>query len=72
LENAVILAIKALERSKGGETYVCKNTSCKVIDIAEALTPGGKIKMVGIREGEKLHECMITDDDSQVTIKKAA
>lgn len=67
LDDAVNLVIKALEESKGGETYVFKNPSYKVIDIAEAINPGGKIKVVGIREGEKLHECMITIDDSRVT-----
>ena len=67
LDDAVNLVIKALDESKGGETYVFKNPSYKVIDIAEALNPGGRIKVVGIREGEKLHECMITIDDSRVT-----
>lgn len=67
LDDAVDLVIKALEESKGGETYVFKNPSYKVTDIAEALNPGGKIKVVGIREGEKLHECMITSDDSRGT-----
>ena len=67
LDDAVDLVVKALEESKGGETFVFKNPSCKVIDIAEALNQSGKIKIVGIREGEKLHECMITVDDSPST-----
>lgn len=67
LEDAVNLVVKALEESKGGETYVYKNPSYKVTDIVEAMNPSGKIKIVGIREGEKLHECMITSDDSRVT-----
>lgn len=67
LDDAVNLVVKALEESKGGETYVYKNPSYKVTDIAEAMNPGGKIKVVGIREGEKLHECMITSDDSRGT-----
>lgn len=67
LDDAVNLVVKALEESKGGETYVFKNPSYKVIDIAEALNPGGRIKIIGIREGEKLHECMITSDDSRLT-----
>ena len=67
LEDAVNLVIKALEESKGGETYVYKNPSYKVTDIAEAMNPKGHIQIVGIREGEKLHECMITSDDSRST-----
>jgi len=67
LDEAVDLVIKALEEAKGGETYVFKNPSYKVKDIADALNPGGKIKIVGIREGEKLHEVMISKDDSRLT-----
>ena len=67
LDDAVNLVVKALEESKGGETYVFKNPSYKITDIAEAMNPGGKINVVGIREGEKLHEVMITSDDSRGT-----
>lgn len=67
LEDAVGLVLKALEESNGGETYVFKNPSYKVVDIAEAINPNGNIKLVGIREGEKLHEVMITSDDSRST-----
>lgn len=67
LDDAVDLVVKALDESKGGETYVFKNPSYKVTDIAEAMNPGGEINIVGIREGEKLHEVMITSDDSRGT-----
>lgn len=67
LDDAVDLVVKAVEESKGGETYVFKNPSYKITDIAEAMNPGGKINVVGIREGEKLHEVMITSDDSRGT-----
>ncbi len=67
LEEAVDLVVLALGETKGGETYVFKNPSYKITDVAEAMNPGGKIKVVGIREGEKLHEVMITSDDSRGT-----
>jgi len=67
LDDAVNLVVKALEESKGGETYVFKNPSYTVTDVAEALNPGGEIEIVGIREGEKIHEVMITSDDSRGT-----
>lgn len=67
LDDAVNLVVKAVEESKGGETYVFKNASYTITDIAEAMNPGGKINVVGIREGEKLHEVMITSDDSRGT-----
>jgi UDP-N-acetylglucosamine 4,6-dehydratase (inverting) len=67
LDDAVELVVKALEESKGGETYVYKNPSYKITDIAEAMNPNGEIEVVGIREGEKLHEVMINSDDSRCT-----
>ncbi len=67
LDDAVNLVVKALEESMGGETYVFKNPSYRITDIAEAMNPSGRINIVGIREGEKLHEVMITSDDSRGT-----
>ena len=67
LEQGVELVFKALEESNGGETYISKIPSFLIIDLAEAMLPGAKIKEVGIREGEKLHEVMVTKDDSTHT-----
>lgn len=64
LEQGVELVIKALEKSYGGEIFISKIPSFRIIDLAEAMLPGGKVKEVGIREGEKLHEIMITAEDS--------
>ncbi|QSX07150.1 UDP-N-acetylglucosamine 4,6-dehydratase (inverting) [Sedimentibacter sp. zth1] len=68
LNEGVDLVIKALEQSKGGETYISKIPSFKITDLAKAI--GGddiELREVGIREGEKLHEVMITSDDSTTT-----
>lgn len=67
LEQGVELVIKALNDSRGGETYISKIPSFKITDLAKALKPDCKIKEVGIREGEKLHEIMITEEDSRRT-----
>jgi UDP-N-acetylglucosamine 4,6-dehydratase (inverting) len=67
LEEGVDLVIKALDESKGGETYISKIPSFKITDLAEAMLPGSTIREVGIREGEKLHEVMVTKDDSRKT-----
>lgn len=67
LEQGVELVFKALEESNGGETYISKIPSFRIIDLAEAMLPGSKIKEIGIREGEKLHEIMITKNDSMFT-----
>lgn len=67
LEEGVELVFKALKESKGGETYISKIPSFKITDLAKAMKEDIKLKEVGIREGEKLDECMITKDDSRNT-----
>lgn len=67
LEEGVELVFKALKESKGGETYISKIPSFKIVDLAKAISPECILKEVGIREGEKIHEVMITKDDSRMT-----
>ena len=64
LEQGVELVIKALEEAHGGETFISKIPSFKITDLAEAMLPGCAKPEVGIREGEKLHEIMVTREDS--------
>ncbi len=63
----VELVIKALEEAKGGETFISRIPSFKITDLAEAMAPGMKTIETGIRPGEKLHEVMITEEDSMTT-----
>ena len=67
LEEGVKLVLHALENSYGGETFISKIPSFKITDLAQAMFPGCKMPEVGIREGEKLHEIMITREDSLMT-----
>lgn len=67
LDQGVDLVFKALEESRGGETYISKIPSFKITDLAKAMNPDGDMNEVGIREGEKLHEVMVTKDDSRMT-----
>lgn len=67
LEQGVELVIKALKESKGGETFISKIPSFKITDLAQAMLPGCSMPEVGIREGEKLHEVMVTKEDSATT-----
>lgn len=67
LTQGVELVIKALSEARGGETFISKIPSFKITDLAEAMLPGCKLKEVGIRPGEKLHEVMITPEDSYNT-----
>ena len=58
------LVLKALATSVGGEIFVSKIPSFKVVDLAKAMNPHGNIEEIGIRRGEKLHEAMMTAEDS--------
>lgn len=67
LSQGVELVIKALAEARGGETFISKIPSFKITDLAEAMLPGCEKKEIGIREGEKLHEIMVTREDSLKT-----
>ena len=67
LEEGVQLVIKALTEAKGGETFISKIPSFKITDLAQAILPWCEMPEVGIREGEKLHEVMVTKEDSMLT-----
>jgi UDP-N-acetylglucosamine 4,6-dehydratase len=68
LEDGVNMVMYAIEHHLGGEIFIPKIPSYKILDVAKAIAPECKIKIVGIRPGEKLHEEMITDTDSLNTI----
>lgn len=67
LTQGVELVIKALEEATGGETFISKIPSFKITDLAQAMLPGCEMPEVGIRPGEKLHEIMVTTEDSYTT-----
>ena len=68
IESAVKFVIDSLEMMTGGELYVPKIPSMKIIDLARAVAPEAKLVEIGKRPGEKLHEEMISADDSRRTI----
>lgn len=67
LEQGIELVIKALAESRGGETFISKIPSFKVTDLAQAMLPGCDMPEIGIREGEKLHEVMVSKEDAPFT-----
>ena len=67
LEQGVELVWHAFEDMEGGEIYVKKIPSMRMTDLAKAVAPEARIKIVGIRPGEKLHEQMISPEDSYYT-----
>jgi UDP-N-acetylglucosamine 4,6-dehydratase len=68
LDEGVNLVFHALENAWGGELYVPKIPSYKILDVAKAIAPNCKVDIVGIRPGEKLHEEMITQSDALNTL----
>jgi len=69
LEQGVQFVLDNLERMHGGEIFIPKIPSMKVMDLAKAIGPECKTEIVGIRPGEKLHEAMITEDDARHTLE---
>jgi UDP-N-acetylglucosamine 4,6-dehydratase (inverting) len=68
LEEGVEMVLWALEKAIGGEIFVPKIPSYRIMDVAEAIGPNCNKEIVGIRPGEKLHEEMITESDSPSTV----
>lgn len=65
LPQAVQFVIDSFRLMNGGELFIPKIPSMKIVDLATAIAPESKIKIIGIRPGEKLHEMMISADDSR-------
>lgn len=64
LDGGVDMVFHAIEHSMGGEIFVPKIPSYRILDVAKAVAPDSQIELIGIRPGEKLHEEMITASDS--------
>jgi UDP-N-acetylglucosamine 4,6-dehydratase (inverting) len=69
LQNGVDFVLDCFQRMRGGELFVPKIPSYRILDVAGAVAPECRIELVGIRPGEKLHEEMITDTDSMNTVE---
>lgn len=69
LQQGVDFVLKNFERMKGGEIFVPKIPSVRVVDLAKAMAPGLPHTIIGIRPGEKLHEVMCPADDSHLTLE---
>lgn len=69
LKQGVNFVLNCMARMEGGEIFVPKIPSMRVMDLVKALAPDLAVHFVGIRPGEKLHEVMVTEDDSRVTLE---
>ena len=69
LEQGVNFVLKSFKRMSGGETYVPIIPSVKITDLAKAMAPKSKLKIIGIRQGEKIHEMMCPNESHYLTLK---
>jgi UDP-N-acetylglucosamine 4,6-dehydratase len=69
LEQGVRFVIDCIREMQGGEVFVPRIPSMKVIDLARAIAPGAKVEIIGIRAGEKLHEVLISEDEARHTVE---
>lgn len=69
IDQGVRFVIRCIEQMQGGEVFVPKIPSMKVVDIAKVVAPDAELEEVGIRPGEKLHEVLIHEDEARATVE---
>jgi UDP-N-acetylglucosamine 4,6-dehydratase len=69
LDQSVYFVLKVLDISKGGEIFIPKIPSMKIVDLAKAIAPECSHKIIGIRQGEKIHETLISEDEGRNAIE---
>jgi len=69
LDQGVRFVVRCIEQMHGGEVFVPKIPSMGIMDLARAVAPENRIEIVGIRPGEKLHEVLISEDESRHTVE---
>lgn len=69
LEQGVRFTIRCIEQMDGGEVFVPKIPSMRVVDLAKAIAPQAKLEFIGIRPGEKIHEILVSEDEARHSIE---
>ena len=69
MDQGVEFVIKCIELMHGGEVFIPKIPSMRVMDLAKAIAPESKIRFIGIRPGEKLHEVLISEEEARHTLE---
>jgi UDP-N-acetylglucosamine 4,6-dehydratase/5-epimerase len=69
LEHGVRFVIRAIEEMHGGEIFVPKSPSMRLLDLAKAIAPACEIEFIGIRPGEKLHEVLLSEDEARSAVE---
>lgn len=69
LEQGVRFVIRCIEQMRGGEVFIPKIPSTRIVDLAKVIAPDARLEIVGIRPGEKLHEVLIHEDEARTTLE---
>ncbi|HXJ81459.1 MAG TPA: UDP-N-acetylglucosamine 4,6-dehydratase (inverting) [Candidatus Methylomirabilis sp.] len=69
LEEGVEFAIRSVELMRGGEIFIPKIPSMRIMDLVQAIAPGCQVEDIGIRPGEKLHEILLSEDESRQALE---
>ena len=69
VDQGVRFTIRCIEQMQGGEVFVPKIPSMRVVDVAKAVAPEAKVELIGIRPGEKMHEVLISEDEARHTVE---
>ncbi len=69
IDQGVRFTIRCIEQMQGGEVFVPKIPSTRVVDVAKAVAPDAEVELVGIRPGEKLHEVLVSEDEARHTVE---
>jgi len=69
LKQGVRFVIKSVERMQGGEVFIPKMPSMSILELAKEIAPDCKINFIGIRPGEKVHECLLTEDEARHSLE---
>jgi UDP-N-acetylglucosamine 4,6-dehydratase len=69
LEQGVRFTIRCIGEMRGGEVFIPKIPSMRVVDLARAIAPDSRIEYIGIRAGEKLHEVLVSEDEARHTVE---
>lgn len=69
LEQGVRFVLRCIEEMNGGEVFVPKLPSTSILDLAQAIAPKAKLEITGIRQGEKLHEVLISEDEARTAVE---
>jgi len=70
LEQGVRFVIDCIDEMRGGEVFIPKLPSTRIVDLARVIAPDSEIEVIGIRPGEKLHEVLINEDESRSTVER--